>query len=358
MTTNTRGPQIQGSRQNRDRGGVVSHLRTLHYAPRLGKQKDSFPLRRGAAGGRMPNMSERSMISFDWAIKRLLRQKANFEVLEGFLSELLHRDIVIKNIGESEGNKDREDQKTNRVEVLAEADGSEIVIIEVQYYGEDDFFKRILYGACKAIHDHLPKGWTYRNIRKIYSVSIVYFDLGAGDDYVYRGFTDFTGLHTHTTLQLSPKQKSLYGKTFPGDLHPEYYIIKLGKFNDVAKNTLDEWVYYLKNSRIRDDFTARGLDAAREVLAYYKLTEEEKRQYEDEAHMDRVRNAEIVTSFTDGLIKGEAIGLEKGLEKVVVNAHHAGHSMEAIVLITSLTREQIIDILQRNQLVPNDPGEE
>ena len=32
----------------------------------------------------------RSMISFDWAMKRLLRNKANFEVLEGFLSELLH----------------------------------------------------------------------------------------------------------------------------------------------------------------------------------------------------------------------------------------------------------------------------
>ena len=33
----------------------------------------------------------RSMISFDWAMKRLLRNKANFEVLEGLLSELLYR---------------------------------------------------------------------------------------------------------------------------------------------------------------------------------------------------------------------------------------------------------------------------
>ena len=36
-------------------------------------------------------MTARSMISFDWAMKRLLRNKANFEVLEGFLSELLRR---------------------------------------------------------------------------------------------------------------------------------------------------------------------------------------------------------------------------------------------------------------------------
>ena len=31
------------------------------------------------------------MISFDWAMKRLLSNKANFKVLEGFLNELLGR---------------------------------------------------------------------------------------------------------------------------------------------------------------------------------------------------------------------------------------------------------------------------
>ena len=38
-------------------------------------------------------MKNRGMISFDWAMKRLLRNKANFEVLEGLLSELLRRKI-------------------------------------------------------------------------------------------------------------------------------------------------------------------------------------------------------------------------------------------------------------------------
>ncbi len=35
-------------------------------------------------------------IRFDWAMKRLLRNKANFEVLEGFMSELLYEDIFIQ----------------------------------------------------------------------------------------------------------------------------------------------------------------------------------------------------------------------------------------------------------------------
>ena len=36
-------------------------------------------------------------IRFDWAIKRLLRQKANFDVLEGFLTVFLGERIT--NIG-------------------------------------------------------------------------------------------------------------------------------------------------------------------------------------------------------------------------------------------------------------------
>ncbi|MCL2131193.1 MAG: Rpn family recombination-promoting nuclease/putative transposase, partial [Lentimicrobiaceae bacterium] len=71
-------------------------------------------------------MATRSMISFDWAMKRLLRSKANFDVLEGFLSELLRREIKIKNIAESEGNKADKEDKFNRVDILVEADDREL----------------------------------------------------------------------------------------------------------------------------------------------------------------------------------------------------------------------------------------
>jgi len=43
-------------------------------------------------------MNTRKLVSFDWALKRLLRSKANYEVLEGFLSELLKGDIEILEI--------------------------------------------------------------------------------------------------------------------------------------------------------------------------------------------------------------------------------------------------------------------
>ena len=299
------------------------------------------------------------MISFDWAMKRLLRNKANFEVLEGFLSELLGRKIIIRNIGESEGNPSDKDDKTNKVDIFVEADDSELVIIELQYDSQDDFFKRMLYGVSKSITDHMDKGDPYSEVRKVYSVNIVYFDLGEGDDYVYHGVTHFKGLHTQNELHLTVKQQQVFWKSFIGDLYPEYYIIKVRGFNDVAKNTLDEWIFYLKNDQIRDDFTAQGLDKARELLAYDNLTDEEKKAYWRDIENRRNRDSEIVTAFSDGEIKGRAEGRSKGevigetktLERIVIEGKSNGFSLEQIQSFTKLNIEQIIWILTRHGLL-------
>ena len=76
---------------------------------------------------------KRKLITFDWALKRLLRSKANFDVLEGFLSELLKDDIEILEVLESEANKDSKDSKLNRVALKVINKKKEIIIIEVQY---------------------------------------------------------------------------------------------------------------------------------------------------------------------------------------------------------------------------------
>ena len=218
----------------------------------------------------------RSMISFDWALKRLLRNKANFGVLEGFLSELLRQKMTITNILESEGNQEYDKDKYNKVDLLVENDKKELIIIELQFYNYTAYFHRMLYGLSKSITEYISMGEDYEKVRKIYSINIVYFDLGKGDDYIYHGFTNFIGLHTNEELQLDEKQRNVYNKNVIADIFPEYYILKVQNFNDVAKDTLDEWIYYLKNNKIKDDFTAQGLDQAREILIYDNLTDEEK----------------------------------------------------------------------------------
>ncbi|MEY4933992.1 MAG: hypothetical protein RIS64_351 [Bacteroidota bacterium] len=57
------------------------------------------------------------VVRFDWFIKYMFRDKTDFEILEGFLSELLKENITILEILESESNQDQKDDKFNRFKV-------------------------------------------------------------------------------------------------------------------------------------------------------------------------------------------------------------------------------------------------
>jgi len=135
------------------------------------------------------------------------------------------------------------------------------------------------YGTSKVTTEFLALGEKYKNLKKVYSINIVYFDLGQGKDYVYHGKTDFIGVHKSDKLLLSAKQSEIFGKTEPSEILPEYYVIKVNNFDDVAKDKLDQWIYYFKNNEIRDDFTAQGMDKARELWRVDNLSEDDHKKY-------------------------------------------------------------------------------
>ena len=185
----------------------------------------------------------RKLVSFDWAMKKILRQKANFGILEGFLSELLKFDVKIQEILESEANQETEDDKFNRVDLLAKNESGELILVEVQYNNQIDYFSRMLYGSSKLITEYIKKGKEYLEIKKVYSVNIVYFELGQGKDYIYHGKTEFRGINEpDEILSPSENQKNRFSIDSIYELYPEYFVIRIEKFNDIAKNSLDEWI--------------------------------------------------------------------------------------------------------------------
>ena len=157
-------------------------------------------------------------IRFDWAIKRLLRQKANFDVLDGFLTVMLNEEIRIVEILESEGNQESADDKFNRVDIKALNSKGEIILVEIQNTRELHYLERILYGVAKAITEHISLGEGYEKIKKVYSISILYFDIGIGTDYIYHGQNHFVGAHF-----------SEIGKRFP---HIDLAILENGQYNE------------------------------------------------------------------------------------------------------------------------------
>ncbi len=297
------------------------------------------------------------VIRFDWAMKRLLRNKANFSVLEGLLTTLLNEKITIQKLLESESNQEDEFDKYNRVDMLAENSKGELVLIEVQNNNEYAYFQRMLFGTSKLVTEYINRGEGYDKVRKVYSVNIVYFSLGHGTDFVYHGKTEFKGIHNGDILQLTPFQKQTFKVDTVSQLYPEYYILKVNDFNQVAKSPLEEWIYYLNTGNIPSDATAPGLEEARERLKLDCMTKDELSAYY--RHLDNVviLRSNIQTERMEGrmegreqgLAEGRAEGMEEGLEKgrMETNIENArnlkklGVAIDIISQATGLSKKDI-----------------
>jgi predicted transposase/invertase (TIGR01784 family) len=261
-------------------------------------------------------MAQKKHIRFDWAVKKMLRDKKNFDILEGFLSELLREDIKIEGILESESNQENEGDKFNRVDLYAENSKGEHIIIEIQNTRELDYLMRMLFGVSKAITEHLEVGKPYSDIKKVIAVSIIYFGLGKGDDYVYVGQTKFKGLHSKKELLLSKAQQELLKQPTIQQAYPEYYLIQTTKFKDIIKEPLDEWIYFFKNSEVLDDFKAKGMKEVREKMKIHNMPDDIRRQYNrflDNLHTEasiadtiRIENEEKIKKIEEKLKKIEA----------------------------------------------------
>ena len=284
-------------------------------------------------------------IRFDWAIKRLLRQKANFGVLEGFLTVFLGEKITIIEILESEGNQQTADDKFNRVDIKARNSKDEIIIIEIQNTRELYYLERILYGVAKAITEHISLGDTYYKVKKIYSISILYFDIGQGSDFLYHGQNNFVGVHTGDQLQVNVKERNAIVPRMPAEIFPEYILIRVNEFDQVATTPLNEWMKYLKDGTIRPDTTAPGLGEAREKLKYYSMNVQERRAYDEHLNAVMIQNDVLdsakLEGRIEGLAEGRAEGRAEGIKIMARNLKAAGLSVEAISKASGLTLEEI-----------------
>ncbi|HMZ60848.1 MAG TPA: Rpn family recombination-promoting nuclease/putative transposase, partial [Leptospiraceae bacterium] len=261
-------------------------------------------------------LSDNKLVRFDWAIKHLLRDKANFDVLEGFLSALLNEDIMILNLLESEGNQEEESDKFNRVDLLVEDSLKRKFIIEVQNNRETDYLERLLYGTSKTVTESVNLGKGYSDIAKVVSVSILYFNLGKGDDYIYYGRTDLLGVHTNHPLivkEQAQKAENFEIKIYMQikNIFPEYYLIHTEKFEDVISSPIDEWIYLLKNGEVKESFKSKNIDKAKEKLRVVNMTSDQRKQYERYL-MNLASEKDIIeTARGEGLVKGEQIGMLK-----------------------------------------------
>lgn len=295
-------------------------------------------------------------IRFDWAIKRLLRQKANFDVLEGFLTVFIGEEVKIVEILESEGNQQTQDDKFNRVDIKARNSKGEIILVEVQNTSELYYLERILYGVAKAITEHIHLGDTYKEVKKVYSISILYFDIGKGADYLYVGQNKFIGVHTNDQLVITAKEKGALVQKSPAEIFPEYILVRVNEFDKVAVTPLEEWVAYLKSGVIKENTTAPGLQEARKKLQYYSMTDAERYAYDEHINAVMIQNDVLGNAREEGLAEGRAEGRAEGLTQgraegraeakkdIVKSMLSNGLSVEQAAKYSGLTVEEVESI--------------
>jgi hypothetical protein len=278
---------------------------------------------------------EREIISFDYAIKYILRDKANFDILSGFLTELLQKDVNVQEVLESESNADSSDSKVNRLDLKAKIDNGELAVFEIQFFDQIDFLGKVLFNACKAVVEQVASGKLY-DIKKVYSINIAYFDLGAKREYVFCArLSRFTGIHFID--EYIPFSQGLNPPSDSGNLHPEYYLILPPRFDECMRNRFDEWVYTLKTSKVRPEFTAAGIQAAGEKLDVLKMTPPQRAEYERLQAADMSQKSQLYTAE----LKGKAEGRVEGIAKVAGEMKKDGMPLEKIAKFTGLSIDEI-----------------
>ena len=277
-------------------------------------------------------------------------------MLEGLIQVLIKEPVTITDILESENNKDSLEDKGNRVDVKAKTEKGEMIIVEVQLTKERDFFQRILFGTTTAINDQIGIGQDYHVIKKVYSINILYFNFGSGDDYAFHGVTTFRGMtNTDAELKLTTRSERVFmdserrRMTSPEEVFPEYFLLIIDRFNEVATTPIEEWMAYLKDGAIRDDTTTPGLQEARRKLEYMSMTEEQRRAYREymvsvHAAQDAIETAKAdgrKEGLEEGRAEGRAEGLAEGILVVALKMKQKGKSIEEIVELTGLSLEEI-----------------
>jgi len=299
----------------------------------------------------------KKLIRFDWAMKTLLRDKSNFDILEGFLSALLEDDgIKIINILESETNQKDENDKFIRVDLLVVDSQNRKIYIEIQNAREKDYLESLLYATSKIIVENQKIGDDFSNVSKVISISILYFNLGIGDDYIYHGSTHFRGLNTGEYLKIRHKEEVTNAlepkyRLVSKEIFPEYYLITVDRYPNILRKKIDEWIYIFKNNEVADGSHSRNIGQAAQKLAEINMTETERKRYEKYL-INYVRDRDVFrTALQEVEEKAIEIGERKKGVEFTIKLIRKGFDNETISELTGLQINEIEDLRKQTEIL-------
>jgi len=283
--------------------------------------------------------SDKPLISFDYAIKYLLKDKGDYSIVEGFISALLktigYKDVKIVALLETESNKEDSKSKRSLADVIVEDEDHHKYIIEIERNVKDSFIHKSCFNTSRLIVDNLAQREDYTQIVKVFHISLLYFPVGKGA--IYHGKTIIHEIETNERLSVHIRNQETQQIFDATDILPEYFYISVPLFNDRLEKEIDDWLYVMKYDNIPVKFHSPYMQQVAEKLSILKMTPTERANYSyyrKKLYNDR---DELQAAEARGVDKGKA---ERNIE-VAKNLLQAGVSISVIALSTGLSPAEI-----------------
>ena len=227
--------------------------------------------------------SDKPLVSFDYGIKYLLRDKGDYSIVEGFISALLktkgYKDIKIVALLESESNKEDSKSKRSLADLIVEDEDHHKYIIEIERNVKDSFIHKSLFNASRLIVDNLSQREDYTQILKVFHISLLYFPIGNGNGSIYHGKTIMHEIETHDKLSVHIKNQKTSEMFDATDILPEYFYISVPLFNDRLEKEIDDWLHVMKYDEVPKNYHSPYMAQIAEKLSILKMTQDERNSY-------------------------------------------------------------------------------
>lgn len=280
------------------------------------------------------------IVSFDWAIKYLLKDKGNYDIVEGFISALLksqgyNSDFKIVALLDTESNKEESMLKRTLADLIVEDEDHNQYIVEIERQITTMFIHKAVFNTSRLIVDHVSSGANVFQVKKVFHITLLYFDLGEGS--LYHGKTIVKDVDTGQRLSFYIRDRENNREYEALNILPEYFFISIPNFNDVIKREIDEWLYVMKHEEVRPEFKSQHIEKVINKLGVLKMTKAQRDEYffyakQLHTHQDNIQIAEE---------RGRTEGRTE--EKIEIAVKMLGDNLpiETIMKITGLTKEEI-----------------
>jgi hypothetical protein len=295
---------------------------------------------------------EKPLISFDFAIKYLLKNKGDYDIIEGFISALFasqgYPPIKINALLDTESNKEELELKKSIADLVVEdADGNKY-IVEIERAYTPNFMHKACFNSSRLVVDGIYGSQDYTTIKKIFHISLLYFSTKGMEKPIYHGKTIIHEVDTKHPVDVSIANEGLVIFNTP-NVFPEYFFISVPMFDDVINSEIDEWLYVMKHSEIKQGFKSPYMTKVAERLSVIKMSSEERNEYiyyqKQSVHSQDILSAAEAKGEAKGKAEGKVEGRAEEKMEIARAMLLEGDSIEKVGKITGLTTEEIEKLL-------------